>query len=55
VKLLLDACTFLWAVSEPNRLSDRARRLITDPANDVFVSSVSAWEIAAKNGRLSRT
>jgi PIN domain nuclease of toxin-antitoxin system len=50
VKLLLDTCTFLWAVSEPARLSARAQQLLVDPANDVFLSSVSAWEIGVKYG-----
>lgn len=48
MRLLLDTCTFLWSVSEPSRLSTRARALLVDPANDVFLSSVSAWEIAVK-------
>jgi PIN domain nuclease of toxin-antitoxin system len=50
VKLLLDTCTFLWAVSDPNRLSPRARHLLIDPSNDVYLSSVSAWEIGVKHG-----
>ena len=35
-------------------LSPNARDAIADPANDVFLSAVSAWEIAVKNalGRL---
>lgn len=48
MKVLLDTCTFLWAVGDPSRLSERARRLIADAANDVYVSSVSAWEIGVK-------
>jgi len=50
VKVLLDTCTFLWAVSDPDRLSSRARQVMIDAANEVFVSSVSAWEIAVKAG-----
>ena len=50
MRLLADTCTFLWAVSAPGRLSDRARRLLIDPANEVYVSSVTAWEIAVKHG-----
>jgi PIN domain nuclease of toxin-antitoxin system len=48
VKLLLDTCSFLWAVNEPSRLSRIAFRLIEDPENELFVSSVSAFEIAVK-------
>jgi PIN domain nuclease of toxin-antitoxin system len=46
VNLLLDACTFLWIVLEPARLSPGAAQLATDPANTLYLSSVSAWEIA---------
>jgi PIN domain nuclease of toxin-antitoxin system len=48
VKLLLDTCSFLWAVNEPSRLSRNAFGLIEDPDNELFVSSVSAFEIAVK-------
>ncbi len=48
MKLLLDTCTFLWVIAGAPELSNEARALIIDPANDVFLSSVSAWEIAAK-------
>ena len=48
MKLLLDTCTFLWLISDARALSPRARDLFRDPANDVFLSSVTAWEIAVK-------
>ena len=48
MKLLLDTCSFLWAVNEPSRLSRNAFGLIEDPDNELFVSSVSAFEIAVK-------
>ena len=55
VRLLLDTCTFLWVASGAPELSPRARELFEDPDNDVYLSVVSAWEIALKNaaGRLS--
>jgi len=54
VRLLLDTCTFLWAVAEPGQLSDRAKERFVDPGNEVFLSVVSCWEIAVKHslGRL---
>lgn len=54
MKLLLDTCTFLWLISGADELSHAARDLFQDPANRVFLSSVSVWEIAVKNdlGRL---
>ena len=50
MKLLLDTCTFLWAVRGDTRLSKTAANLFCDPANDVFLSAISAWEIAVKHG-----
>jgi PIN domain nuclease of toxin-antitoxin system len=48
VRLLLDTCTFLWIVTGDTSLSASAREHFSDPANEVFLSSVSAWEIAVK-------
>ena len=49
MKVLLDTCTFLWIVTSDPSLSQSARKLFSDPSNDVFLSSVSAWEIALKH------
>jgi len=49
VKLLLDTCTFLWVAAGSPQLSKRAAELFRDPANDVFLSVVSSWEIAVKH------
>jgi PIN domain nuclease of toxin-antitoxin system len=48
VKILLDTCTFLWIILEAEALSERARELHADPTNEVYLSAVSAWEIAVK-------
>jgi len=45
---MLDTHALIWALEGSPRLSKRARRLIADPANEVLVSAVSAWEIAIK-------
>jgi PIN domain nuclease of toxin-antitoxin system len=47
--LLLDTHVALWALTDDPRLSQRARTLIEDPANDVLVSAASVWEIAIKH------
>ena len=54
MKLLLDTCTFLWVTLNGRELSAAAREAFTDPGNDVYLSVVSAWEIAVKHsiGRL---
>ncbi len=48
MRLLLDTCTFLWIVAGSPELSRRARQLFTEPANDIFLSVVSSWEISVK-------
>ena len=48
MKLLLDTCAFLWFLADSPELSPAARSHIMDPANDVYLSAVSAWEIARK-------
>lgn len=51
MKLLLDTHALIWMVADPSRLSEDAGSSITDPANDVFVSAVTGWEIAIKRAR----
>jgi PIN domain nuclease of toxin-antitoxin system len=54
VRLLLDTHALLWALGDPERLTEDARDAIRDGANEVLVSAASAWEIAIKKaaGRL---
>jgi PIN domain nuclease of toxin-antitoxin system len=51
MKLLLDTCTFLWLVGDGALLSRDAADAIRTPANEVFVSAASAWEIVTKHAR----
>lgn len=55
MRILLDTCTFLWVVDGAPELSVAAAELFSEPSNDVFLSSVSTWEISVKHalGRLS--
>lgn len=55
MRLLLDTHTFLWFTRDNPQLSAKARTLIGDPANEVLLSIVSAWEVAIKvsTGKLS--
>jgi PIN domain nuclease of toxin-antitoxin system len=57
VRLLLDTHTLLWWFSGNPSLPASARKIIAHRDSSVFVSSVSAWEIATKVrlGRLSIT
>ena len=49
MKLLLDTCAFLWIDTGSPELTPRVRETFSDPANDIFLSAVSAWEIAIKH------
>ena len=51
MRLLLDTCAFLWSVDDVTALSAVARSAIVAAENEVFVSAVSAWEIAIKQAR----
>lgn len=55
MRLLLDTHALIWALAEPERLAGPARQAVEDPANEIFVSSASLWEIAIKtaDGKLS--
>jgi PIN domain nuclease of toxin-antitoxin system len=55
VKLLLDTHIWLWSVLEPQRLSPRVARELANEANELWLSSVSVWELIVlrRKGRLS--
>ncbi len=48
MRLLLDTHILLWWLADDPALSAPARALIADPANAVFVSPMTLWEIAIK-------
>ena len=45
---LLDTCTLLWLVADQGRLSTAARAFLAAHAGRLFVSAISAFEIALK-------
>lgn len=49
MRLLLDTCTFLWILADAPQLSFHALDLFTTPENEVYLSSVSTWEISVKH------
>jgi PIN domain nuclease of toxin-antitoxin system len=51
MRILLDSHIFVWAKCAPDQLSDDARAALIEPANDVFVSLASAWELWIKHAR----
>jgi len=54
MKVLLDTCTFLWVALGDERLSSAAAEAYQNPDHEVFLSTISAWEISVKHslGRL---
>jgi PIN domain nuclease of toxin-antitoxin system len=49
VKLLLDTHVLLWAAYAPERLSNKAQQLLSDPASSLYFSVASLWEVAIKS------
>ena len=48
MRLLLDTHILLWALDTPQRLPAALRERLESPANDVYFSAASIWEIAIK-------
>lgn len=48
MKYLLDTHSFLWSIADAGKLSKKITGILKNPDNDVFVSSVTLWEIALK-------
>jgi len=45
LKLLLDTHIWVWGTLEPERLSARVARQLTNPENEIWLSPVSVWEL----------
>ena len=50
MNLLLDTHTFLWHSEGSPNLSTAATALLSDPANGLYLSIASVWELAIKIG-----
>ena len=48
MKYLLDTHTLIWAVQNTKELSQKAKNIIIDENNDIYVSTISFWEISLK-------
>lgn len=49
VKALLDTHTLIWWLLDDPNLSKKARAVISQTNNQIYVSSVSAWELSIKH------
>ena len=52
--ILLDTCALLWLAADQGKLSNKAKKTIEKNAGALFISAISAFEIAvkARNGKL---
>jgi PIN domain nuclease of toxin-antitoxin system len=55
MRFLVDTRVLIWALEGSAKLSQKARKLLSDPENEHWVSAASVWEIAIKAsiGKLS--
>jgi PIN domain nuclease of toxin-antitoxin system len=54
MNLLLDTHIWIWLTLEPTRLSARVARTLENPANQLWLSPISVWEllILTQKGRV---
>ncbi len=50
MRILLDTHLLLWAMAASRRLPRAVKTQLLDPANEVYYSAASLWEIAIKSG-----
>jgi PIN domain nuclease of toxin-antitoxin system len=51
MNVLIDTHTFLWWNTDDPVLSERAKEIIADGRNEVFLSAASVWELVIKTAR----
>lgn len=51
MRYLLDTNILIWWLNDDKNLSQTARKIIKDPRNTIFISSVSTWEITLKESK----
>ena len=48
MKYLLDTHSFLWALFDDEKLSEKAEKIIKNVKNQIYVSAITYWEISLK-------
>ena len=51
MRILADSHVLLWWLENPQRVALPARAAIADPANEIYFSAASVWEIGLKVGK----
>lgn len=49
MNIIIDTHVFLWALSDPDRISDSKRSFLEDLSNSVYVSAVTIAELMIKS------
>ncbi len=49
MRAIADSHTLVWWLQDDPHLSKSARRILSNPANEILVSAATAWELAIKN------
>ncbi len=49
MRILLDTHILLWALSNDEKLPDKARELIETEENEIYYSVISLWEVEIKH------
>ncbi|MFO7885046.1 MAG: type II toxin-antitoxin system VapC family toxin [Desulfobacteraceae bacterium] len=50
MRILLDTSTFIWFIGGNKKLSGKAREIIENYENELYMSVASLWEMAIKTG-----
>ena len=48
MKIIIDTHYLLWTLLDTKKLKEKEKKILTDTENEIFVSSVSLWEISLK-------
>ncbi len=51
MRCLLDANVLIWALYEPERLSQRIQDILAEPDAELVLSHATLWEVLSKLGR----
>jgi len=54
MKFLLDTHALIWLLSDPKRLPQRIRTMLTDARNETYASAVNIFEVASRNSAARR-
>ena len=48
MKYLLDTVAWLWSVHADERLGDKAREILANGEEEIYLSAASSWELSIK-------